>query len=534
MCGIGSISLLKTAAPGLNLELGADAMMKSLRSRGSHATGLLSVSPTGRIGVEKAAVNADEFAIDRLDMPRNTRACIIHTRFATQGDKGWMKNNHPVNAGNAYVAHNGVVADEWLERKQGEPEVDSYALAFLANQNSLRLEGESTLGHAERLIAALMEVEGSKCVQVAFKGQPMIVMAKMNGNPLFVAETKEGVWLSASTSDAIHRAVDAMKLSFFDITQKVVEKQHGKDVEVEKPFISLYEAADGMLWVWEAGTVTRGFVEAPKEPKHKRPVKPVSTTPPWSQGSYHGNYQSLSDDANEMLRFSINTPVTMENPNHHMFGRKGVVTKKNERTIEVTFEELVTKTETSETTRPKFTGTFSPSQLQYWTAYSWRKEQDEKSAAKRDEAKSDPPTIGETTSSTGASSSAPRSDLGVVTVADEKPRRKSKSERRKERAQSAQQREDERATRRELIQAAIDMHWIDPSSTASEYRSDVAHVLEGDRPCEFCTVWSHDTELKTIEDLEVCGTCFSIISANPDVVGVVEFSETRDEVRSRA
>lgn len=293
MCGIGSITLSKTAK--LNpeaLDNAVSTLLDRLDHRGGDACGLMAINAGGIIHTEKAAVIAKHFNTGRQTIPTDTRAVAVHTRMATQGHEGWMRNNHPVQAGRALVIHNGMVWDDHLTRSPGDPEVDTFALAVAASETAKRAAKETIQAHAERICLALAEEEGSAAVQIAYHGTPGLISARLSGSPLYSAEA-EGVRVSASTIDAVGSTFKALGI---DLPQEKYTYQVTKKNKRGKTVTNAHQGtrdattchAEGDVLVWHAGTHTSGHIEIPQSIRY-------SYATPY-RGAWSGaDYASIAD-----------------------------------------------------------------------------------------------------------------------------------------------------------------------------------------------------------------------------------------------
>lgn len=491
MCGIASIALLKSASTKIDLEAGTDALLKALMSRGRDASGIMAIQADGRVFTQKAAVDGYDFALGRASLPKGTRAVGVHTRLATQGPKGWMRNNHPVECGKALVCHNGVVADEWLTRKQSEPEVDTFALSYLANAEFERGEGETLSAHAARIVTAMAQVEGSKAVQVAFRGQPLLISARITGSPLYFGETNEGVVITASTVEAVKAAAKAMDLTFWDVEQEVTKKVKGEDVTTTEKFLSIWDNNPGQWYAWEAGTLVRGIIPEVTEHKHKREVKVKSYAGAY-QG-WQGSGTAWKSDSKPKHHFNVGSEVTVEAKNHHMHGRKGTISVIGNTTVDVQFADQEYLNERHEkVTKVGYTGIFSPDVLMFWSTFVWIRDRDERDAAVK---------------AANAKSAAKSSSTTTSNLA--------KSAHLSKNAQRKQARDE----RRRLINEAIDDGRLDPhEQDKATWESDVSHVLKGEERCELCQAWTPMDELEEVEDVGLCGMCTGIVRSNPHIL----------------
>jgi asparagine synthetase B (glutamine-hydrolysing) len=254
MCGIATITLAKTANSKLDLNAAVTALLAELDSRGGDATGMLTISAGGHVEVQKAVCAAEEFNHYRSPVKDGTRALMVHTRLATQGPQSFNRNNHPVISGRAYVVHNGVLWENML-RRSGDPEVDTYALAMVANANAQRHKRESAIDHGKRIAAESAKLDGSAAIGVAFRSQAFLVTAKLAGSPLWVAEA-EGVRVCASTEAAVSDAFFALGIDLPGFERTIKDK--GQDVLVWEEEIE--ECKAGEVFTWDAGMHSHGSV----------------------------------------------------------------------------------------------------------------------------------------------------------------------------------------------------------------------------------------------------------------------------------
>lgn len=270
MCGVGTITLDKTAPLNLDLDGAASALALALDHRGGDATGLLAISADGACDVQKAVCAAEAFNRYRLPLPDATRAVVVHTRFATQGPEAFNRNNHPVRAGVAMVAHNGVIWER-VRRLPGQPEVDTYVLAVAADECAVRRAHETPTEHGQRIARALASWDGSAAVAVAFEGAPFLLTAKLSGSPLYSASAG-GVRVAASTRDAVADAFEALGLTLPTHTYNVTEtyKKRGKKRtrQVQRTAERIDYCDDGACLVWYAGAHTAAAIPVPKWPTY--------------------------------------------------------------------------------------------------------------------------------------------------------------------------------------------------------------------------------------------------------------------------
>lgn len=278
MCGIGSITLAKNASPKLlpRLDYATTVLLNALDHRGGDACGVLSIRHDGRCHVVKAPLDSKAFNEGRGTIPTGTRAVAVHTRFATSGSPGWNRNNHPVTCDSTYVLHNGVIWD-WRQHgtiPHGTPEVDTYLLAKAAASARQRTKGETIHAHAERVILAAAQEEGSAAVLIAFKGTPTLISAAIDGSPLYAAETA-GVRITASTYDAVRKTADALGLTLpivpYTYSKTIKKAKKGRPARTELVHSTrqdIQALKDGDVLVWHAGTHTNSHIELPQHTRY--------------------------------------------------------------------------------------------------------------------------------------------------------------------------------------------------------------------------------------------------------------------------
>lgn len=218
MCGIAGIYFHDPSDLPMSvnaMEMLIDELLLGIQHRGTDATGVAAVTPSGDLHIEKADLEAERFIMWRKDLPETPRSVLLHTRFATQGTPMNLENNHPITYNNAVVVHNGHISndneifrDEGLHRKA---QVDSEAIAALFDRHGI-----------EKANVALKKLDGNYAVAVADLRKPnSLVLAKGWSSPLFYFETPEGlVW--ASEEKVIINAINSvLKL---DISYRHIER----------------------------------------------------------------------------------------------------------------------------------------------------------------------------------------------------------------------------------------------------------------------------------------------------------------------
>jgi glutamine phosphoribosylpyrophosphate amidotransferase len=208
MCGIAAIS---PARPG-NLTGATRAALISLTNRGPMAGGIAWTDAAhGEVYYEKRQGNpARNVATGqwRIQVPRHSRAVIIHTRYATQGSPSVEANNHPITVPGIVLVHNGTIANDaevfTQLRLPRTAEVDSEAIA--AALGAIDPDGAT---HCPRNVdeALSLPIGRNACIWLTPGDRPEVVhAARVSDSPLCLAQLKDGTAMLAST----WQAIDAM------------------------------------------------------------------------------------------------------------------------------------------------------------------------------------------------------------------------------------------------------------------------------------------------------------------------------------
>ena len=182
------------------------ALAAASEARGQDATGV-AYCHRGALMVRKRPVPGHVFP---LQIPYDAAAVMGHTRLTTQGSEKKNYNNHPflapAGAGSFALAHNGVIRNDRLLRKQEQLpatkiETDSYiAVQLLARSGEVSMD--SLRDMAERL-------EGSFSFTV-LDDQNNLYFVK-GDSPLCLYHYPEtGVYLYASTKPILERALQQL------------------------------------------------------------------------------------------------------------------------------------------------------------------------------------------------------------------------------------------------------------------------------------------------------------------------------------
>lgn len=292
MCGLGSITLSTDATlDAAKLDLGVARLLSSLDHRGGDACGLMAVGTDGALVTQSAPCKAQDFNQGRLRMTSACRAVAVHTRMATKGKAWWNENNHPVQGPNgAFVMHNGVVADSWVQRKPDDPEVDTFALALLVGKAARRRNNEKPHTFAQRLVRAAADADGSQTLQLAVQNQPLLVSACVRTNPLYMAESVDGtIRVTASTYDAVKQAFAAMDVLIpFEEKTYETSRKGKKHTHVGKSDV-IYRLNEGDVLSWFDGVHAETHIQL-AEPSRKRYQHTAQSSTPYAHSANQPRY----------------------------------------------------------------------------------------------------------------------------------------------------------------------------------------------------------------------------------------------------
>jgi len=218
MCGIAGFHLSNGQGNVDSREL-AESLLKSIVVRGRDATGvawLKKNEENTEVWYSKQAVDANRFIANQgvKHVPKKCRTAIVHTRYATQGDKSNSHNNHPIVVDGIVGVHNGHISnDKQLVEKGGFPrigQVDSEAAFWQLSKSKSFIDGLEKIEGTAAL--AWLEVDKPKCLH----------LARCAGSPLVVAQNILGSVFFASTKPLLEKglkSIDVGKLEFFEIPE---------------------------------------------------------------------------------------------------------------------------------------------------------------------------------------------------------------------------------------------------------------------------------------------------------------------------
>lgn len=255
MCGIGGIyTVKKVATPTSALK----RLWKALEDRGAHAAGMaVSWRGADRTVVVKAPKRATVLLknVDKYAKGKNTRAVMLHTRFATKGSIKDNGNNHPVVRDGITLTHNGVLyTDDNVFNSLGverDFEVDSEAINVALRHGGPEYMAEECQGSMS--IAWIDDKDSTEKVHLFTNG----------GNPLIIARTKGGNIVWASQRHHLTKAGFKLAESFHAIPYKVYTLS--PDGVIRSRFVSEERAEPDVGWK----PFTRASVESKGAIKRK-------------------------------------------------------------------------------------------------------------------------------------------------------------------------------------------------------------------------------------------------------------------------
>lgn len=252
MCGIAGV-YLRDPDFGVAMDDMLTTLTDEIETRGRHATGYVALTPEGMGQWQKAAVPASKFNVHRQPVPFGTRVLIAHTRLSTQGDPGFMENNHPIRRGPFYIVHNGHVNNDFELFRNAERnrygQVDSEAIAA-------RL---ASFGDLSKLDEVMKEIRGAAAVAaVDERDCSRLALARGDSSPLWVYGGRRIV-IFASTKEAVvkthERHVGRLsedRLFYFPEGQMI---EYGEDkafvvkhFEVKRPIYTSWHEGDDRPW----------------------------------------------------------------------------------------------------------------------------------------------------------------------------------------------------------------------------------------------------------------------------------------------
>lgn len=159
-------------------------------TRGAHAFGFAWVDKWGRMRSFKHRGRISKH-LDKLEMLREARIIIGHTRFATQGDPADNINNHPHPCDGGWLVHNGMIPTyreiDARFNLQRSSDCDSETIALLFEE----LQGP----RMKRLADTVAELR-ARATAVLILNRDSMLIARA-GNPARWGRTSAGIYLAS-------------------------------------------------------------------------------------------------------------------------------------------------------------------------------------------------------------------------------------------------------------------------------------------------------------------------------------------------
>ncbi|HEX5446653.1 MAG TPA: glutamine--fructose-6-phosphate transaminase (isomerizing), partial [Pirellulales bacterium] len=242
----------------------ADFLLRGLRRleyRGYDSSGLVTITPHGRLAVRKAAGRLDRLSARLSDEPLPGSIGLGHTRWATHG-AATDDNAHPHVGGNDVLAivHNGVIENYLPLKERLESQgyrfrsaTDSEVIAHLvASYWERQLEKKPALDRAEivqsgyaPLIAAitkaLSKLRGTYGLAIVFRDFPEVLFAARLGSPLVVGVGAGEHFIASDASPLVGRTDKIVYLADHELaivtanSLRVIHRDQGEvqhDVQV--------------------------------------------------------------------------------------------------------------------------------------------------------------------------------------------------------------------------------------------------------------------------------------------------------------
>jgi len=202
MCGIfGFIS-----KNGETLKLSKiEQIAKVTMRRGPHAWGMAWVDSSGILHTYKQSGRIVD-SLGLLAMASDAVMLAGHCRYATHGDPADNLNNHPHDAGDAWVIHNGQIID-YLDiakrhRLKRHTDCDSEVLGLMI----AKFKGDPL----KRVKRAVDEAMGFRPFSMMALWPDRMIVARANNQPLSIGETRDAYYI-ASLREGLPGYVEEMQ-----------------------------------------------------------------------------------------------------------------------------------------------------------------------------------------------------------------------------------------------------------------------------------------------------------------------------------
>ncbi|MDN5247958.1 MAG: glutamine--fructose-6-phosphate transaminase (isomerizing) [Wolbachia endosymbiont of Tyrophagus putrescentiae] len=204
MCGIFGVvsngsSVVQTLLTGL----------QKLEYRGYDSAGIAVVNKEGKIEVKKSEGRVEKLhrIINHNEMSNSTVG-IAHTRWATHGAPS-LKNAHPIHTNKVAVAHNGIIENYNLLKRN----LEKIGIQFYTDTdtevipNILTLYLNEGLSPIDSLFKCISNLHGSFALVLLFAEYPDTLFVTKRGLPLTIGYNC-GAMFAASDSNTLNSFVD--------------------------------------------------------------------------------------------------------------------------------------------------------------------------------------------------------------------------------------------------------------------------------------------------------------------------------------
>lgn len=206
MCGIAGVHRRGDA---LIPKLGrlADSLHLAIENRGTDASGLLAVMPSGKVHLDRRVVPASRFVRGRKKLPNEVRTLFLHTRFATVGARDDVRNAHPQINGGMAAIHNGTIYNH-------AELFSAFGLKRHAAVDSEIIPALISFAGWEHAAEAIDLFDGGAAFAVVDEKHPdEVILARTESYPLHYLVTKElVVWASTRRAIEVACAMSGLRL----------------------------------------------------------------------------------------------------------------------------------------------------------------------------------------------------------------------------------------------------------------------------------------------------------------------------------
>ncbi len=206
MCGIAGVHRRGDA---MIPKLGrlADSLLHAIENRGTDATGLLALMPSGKCHLDRRVVPASRFTRKRMKLPNEVKTLLLHTRFATVGARDDVRNAHPQINGGMAAIHNGTIynATELF---------DAFGLKRHAKVDSEIIPALLSYAGWEHAAEAIDLFDGGAAFAVVDEKHPAeVILARTESYPLnYFVSDELVVWASTRRAIEIAMAMSGLRM----------------------------------------------------------------------------------------------------------------------------------------------------------------------------------------------------------------------------------------------------------------------------------------------------------------------------------